>query len=864
MYIFDRQGNETVFWDVFVWADSPNYVPTDEDYENAIIAPRGRAFNPSPADEALYEDTWVTLSWKPGDSAVSHDVYFGENFDDVNDGTGDTYQGNQTGTFLVVGFPGFAYPEGLVPGTTYYWRVDEVNDLNPNSPWKGFVWSFTVPSRTAYDPDPADGAKFVEPDADLSWTAGFGGKVHTVYFGENFDDVNDAVAGLPQATTAYTPGPLELEKTYYWRVDEFDGLTTHKGHVWSFTTAKAGGGIKGEYFNNMNLSGLPALTRIDPQIDFYWNPGPDPPPGVNEDNFSVRWTGELEAAFSEPVTFITGSDDGVRLYLDGELIIDNWTDHDRTENRSDPIELVAGQTYSMVLEGYDNTGEAEWQLYWRSPSIPRQLIPQAALSPPVKASSPNPRNGAVDVRHTAILSWGAGDHAASHQVYFGDNEDAVKNATTGSPQYKGSRALGSESYDPGKLAWHTTYYWRVDGVNNVHPDSPWIGNVWSFTTADFLIVDDFESYNDLDPGDPDSNRIFLTWIDGYEQPTNGSQVGYLDPPFCEQSIVHGGSQSMPLFYDNSGPAYYSEATLPLSDTRDWTEEGVGVLTLWFRGNPAGFVEAPVGTYTMTASGVDIWGTADEFRYAWKQLSGNGSIVAQVLSVEDTDPWAKTGVMIRETLEPGSKFAAVYITPGNGCRFQLRAATGGDGTSDTSVVTTEQTGITAPYWVKLERTGNQFNAYYSSNPATDPWHLMVWSPRVVSMNTNVYIGLALTSHNPDATCVAEFSDVTTTGTVTPMMWTHEAIGAAMVSNDPEPMYVALNGSAVVYHDNPDAALIDTWTQWNIDLAEFSNQGVVLTNVDTLSIGFGDRNNPQLGGSGMVLIDDIRLYRLATEP
>lgn len=109
----------------------------------------------------------------PGDSAASHDVYLGENFDDVFDATHDSafYQGNQTSTFYMAGFPGFAYPDGLVPGLTYYWRIDEVNDANPNSPWKGNVWSFSIPPKTAYSPDPADGAEVLDPDdVKLSWT----------------------------------------------------------------------------------------------------------------------------------------------------------------------------------------------------------------------------------------------------------------------------------------------------------------------------------------------------------------------------------------------------------------------------------------------------------------------------------------------------------------------------------------------------------------------------------------------------------------------------------------------------------------------------------------------------------------------
>ncbi len=399
--------------------------------------PRVKAFGPRPKDGSLILDTWVNLSWSPGYFAVSHDMYMGDNFDDVKDGAEGTFQGNQADTFVVAGFPGFAYPAGLVPGTTYYWRIDEVNDTEPNSPWKGDIWSFSVAPRTAYDPDPADGAELVDPDAELSWTEGFGAKLHTVYFGDNFDDVSNAAGGLPQGVANYSPGPLKMAGTYYWRVDEFDVTDTHKGDVWSFTTQGA----------------------------------------------------------------------------------------------------VAG---------------------------------------------PNPSNGAVDVKQTQIITWSPNVFAASHEVYFGADKDAVKNADTGSPEYKGTRALGSQTYDPGKLEWDSTYYWRIDEVNNANPDSPWAGPLWSFTTANFLVVDDFESYNDLNPDDPESNRIFNAWIDGYGIPTNGSLVGYDAPPFAEQTIVQSGNQSMPLYYDNS--VGYSEATMTLTYPRDWTENGVNKLTIWFRGN----------------------------------------------------------------------------------------------------------------------------------------------------------------------------------------------------------------------------------------------------------------------------------------
>jgi len=411
------------------------------------------ALGPSPKDGALYADTWTSISWRPGDFAVSHDLYFGENFDDVNNGTGDTFRGNQDLEYFVVGFPGYPYPDGLVPGTTYYWRIDEVNEAEPNSPWKGSVWSFSIPPKTAYYPDPADGSESVDLNVQLNWTAGFGTKLHYIVFGEDFDEVSNAAMGIPNGTSNYNPGPLNLAKTYYWRVDEFDGVETHKGQVWSFTTQGA-------------------------------------------------------------------------------------------------------------------------------------------------ASGANPANGAVDVKPSAVLRWDAGSVAASHEVYFGTDADAVKNATTASPEYKGTKALDEESYDPGKLEFNTTYYWRIDEVNAASTDSPWAGVIWSFTTGDFFVIDDFEDY------DTGENQIWYAWHDGlgygavgtdpyFAGNGTGAAVGDENTPsYTEETIVHGGGKSMPVSYDNNkqGYAYYSEVKHKLTAQRDWTERGVGELSIWFRGNTDNGVE----------------------------------------------------------------------------------------------------------------------------------------------------------------------------------------------------------------------------------------------------------------------------------
>jgi hypothetical protein len=321
---------------------------------------------------------------------------------------------------------------------------------------------------------------------------------------------------------------------------------------------------------------------------------------------------------------------------------------------------------------------------------------------------------------------------------------------------------------------------------------------------------------------------------------------------------------MPVNYDNNKQGYsrYSEVELTLDAVSDWTAEDVAELSLWFRGHPAStgsFTEGPTGTYTMTASGTDIWNVngveADEFHFAYKMLNGAGSIIARVDSVENTNAWSKAGVMIRESLSPDSAHAFACVTPDNGVASQGRPSTGG------TSFNTNQTGISAPYWVKLERSiSGLFTVSHSENGTS--WQQVTGAtPQNIAMSANVYIGLALTSHDAAQTCQAVFSNVTTSGNVTGQ-WANQDIG--ITSNDAEPLYAAVSNStgtsAVVVHDNPAASTIDTWTEWVIPLQVFADQGIVLTDVDSIAIGLGTKGNITTpGGSGKMFFDDIRLYR-----
>jgi hypothetical protein len=199
-----------------------------------------KAANPEPPDGTVLEDTWAALSWRPGPQAVSFDIYVGDNYEDVRNGTEGTFRGNQNEPFFIVGFFGYPYSDGLEPGKTYYWRVDEIINQRGDNISVGDVWSFKITPSKAHDPEPADGAELVETNVILSWEPGFGAKLHTVFFGDSFAKANSAAGGSFQGTTTYNPGILELGKTYYWRVDEFDGRETYKGDVWSFTVGTEG------------------------------------------------------------------------------------------------------------------------------------------------------------------------------------------------------------------------------------------------------------------------------------------------------------------------------------------------------------------------------------------------------------------------------------------------------------------------------------------------------------------------------------------------------------------------------------------------------------------------------------------------
>jgi len=763
----------------------------------------------------------------------------------------------------------------------------------------------------ALSPIPINKAVSMDPNVELSWTAGIYATSHDVYFGTDFNDVNDATSSSAEfkvnkslEDTIYDPGTLEHGKTYYWRIDEIDeaGSNIWKGNIWSFKTAPR------EYVevplvsyedseNHYQLytgivitgDGDSSLALEDKLVGgSTWEDVVVPEATDGSNVLGLKWTNEQDLEVEHGCTFENSSPPfRYDLYGFDEMVFDiyyapgsplphslgifDWN-FKPAHSDSSNLPTTTGQWYTIVIDvshlnnrrvdtiydivfsihGEDFNPDPDNPDNWAAVAFMDNVRLRYAASR--YATHLSPTNGATDVYRNADMSWRAGNHAASHDVYFGTDYDDVNDAGTSDPEFKGNQPLDANSYDPpGVLELNTTYYWRVDEVNNAHPDKLWQGSAQSFTTGNFLVVDDFEDYNDV------GNRIYDTWVDYYVNNT-GMTVGHFDPPFTERGIVHTGYQSMYMRYDNDGTVnedtslektgtlFYSEAQRSWQAPQDWTREGVNSLTLWLRGLPVSVGSFTAGPpITMTAAGADIWDTADQFHFAYKRLSGVGSITAQVVSIDNTNTWAKAGVMIRQTLEPGSTHATMVVTPESGVSYQRRPLVNAN-SEDTT-----EAGITAPQWVRLIRAGNSFIGQYSANGATWTTLETVNMPMLM----DVYVGLCLTGHNVDATCTAEFSNVTISGTVTGD-WLSQDIG--IESNIAEPMYVVLadsaGNSAEIKHPDPAISATRSWTEWNIPLADFT--GVNMQAIDKITIGVGDRDNPQSGGPGDLYIDDIRLH------
>jgi hypothetical protein len=447
----------------------------------------------------------------------------------------------------------------------------------------------------ADNPVPADGQDDVVRDVVLSWKAGSFAASHDVYFGADRAAVAAASRANPmgvlvsqgQSAVAYeAAGLLEFGQTYYWRVDEVNATPTtiFTGPVWSFTvepfvypigniiaTSNAAPVDDATPASTVDGSGLDAdLHSTDTTAAWLATPAGDEPAYIQYEfdrlyKLWEMWVWNYNSEFEKMLGFglkdvtIEYSEDGAEWLPLGDFEFAQATATDTyAHNTTVDFAGVSARYVRLVIQsGYGFTG--------------RYGLSEARfLYLPVQARGPLPADAAADVAVDVTLDWRPGREAAAHRVSFSADEQA------GADGAALVATVTDHRYSPADLVLGQTYYWRIDEVNEAEETESWEGAGWSFPTQEYLGVDDFESNtDDIDAGE----TIFDTWLDGWVNNT-GSTVGHLNSPFAEQTIVHSGRQSMPLFYDNTTVAT-SEADYAL--TANWSQHGIRSLSLYFYG-----------------------------------------------------------------------------------------------------------------------------------------------------------------------------------------------------------------------------------------------------------------------------------------
>jgi hypothetical protein len=425
----------------------------------------------------------------------------------------------------------------------------------------------------------------------LEWRPGEFAVKHDVYLGIVFDDVSEAVRGSDllvsqdQTAPSYHAGRLDFGQTYYWRVDEVNSApdnTIFKGDVWSFTVEPLAIAVENV---TASASGASADMGAQKTIDGSGLNDMDQHSNESADMWLTETTGswiqyEFDRAYKLHEMRVWNSNQVIESFIGfgvKEAAIETSVDGQIWTPLSD-VSVFAqgtGQDTYQANTTVDLSGIVA-KFVKIIPQNSYGTTDQSGLSEvrftyiPVEAREAQPAHEAADVAVSdATLSWRAGREAVTHEVYLSTDPDALELiGTTTEPSYAATLDLAS------------TYYWQIVEVNNAEAISAWAGDVWTFSTEEYLVIDNFDSYNDdIEAGE----TIFLTWVDGYEIEGNGSQVGYTLAPFAEETIIHGGSQSMPLIYDNTNGAAVSEVTRTYALPQDWSSNGVETLTLFFRG-----------------------------------------------------------------------------------------------------------------------------------------------------------------------------------------------------------------------------------------------------------------------------------------
>ncbi|MGE5297211.1 MAG: LamG-like jellyroll fold domain-containing protein, partial [Solirubrobacterales bacterium] len=549
---------------------------------------------------------------------------------------------------------------------------------------------------------------------------------------------------------------------------------------------------------------------------------------------------------------LTATLDGaaLRAYVNGVLITINSTAQGPASYESRTLTFGRHCAAAQFFAGEVD----DVRIYNRA--LKRAEIEAVMQRHPLLAWNPSPANDAVvPLEDVNDLSWSAAETAVSHDVYLGTDANIVEAADVNSAVYWG-RVAETRFPLAGVVESVGRYFWRIDEVEadgvTLHK-----GIVWAFGVGSSAVIDDFEGYMENEGG-----RIQDAWIDGTANNTGATVALQIDSIGSERR-GYTINQRMALAYDNSQLPFCSEVEREFAPVQDWTTSLANTLSVLVKGDVVTFHEHPPGVFTMTASGEDIWSNHDEFRYACRQLNGDGSISVRIDRIDCTHEWAKCGVMIRESLDPGSAHAAMYITPNGRRAFQTRPT---NGTGVCLTAHCSPGAVAPPIWVKLQRRGDQFTASYSYDGQTwivqpdneEVTSYQTTNPTTIYMPTAVYVGLALGNHDERHVGTAVFSDVKTSGYVK-AQWQVADIGFDHPGNSTDDLYLTVEdadgATATVVNPDPTAVNATEWTQWKIPRDDFSR--VDLGRVEKVRIGVGGTEAAIAPGSGTIYLDDLML-------
>jgi hypothetical protein len=459
-----------------------------------------------------------------------------------------------------------------------------------------------------------------------------------------------------------------------------------------------------------------------------------------------------------------------------------------TDNRYLTVKIDGGDVATFICNntgGWDiyanvtvtgvplTAGSHELRIQWSLNGIDLNYL-DVALQSDTTAPTPNPltwatvpyATGSTTISMTATTASdpsgveylfdctaGAGGHDSGWQ----DSTTYQDTGLTPSTQYTYWVQARDKSANQNAGGWSTSQSATTDAAPDTTPPTP---NPSTWATVPYATGSTSISMTATTASDPSGVQYFFGCTAG----AGGHDSGWQSSATYQDTGLTPSTQYSYRVQTRDQSANQNTGSWSTTQSATTQAGGGGLPSPWASGDigavgAAGSAAYASGTFTVDGSGADIHGNLDEFHYVYQSLSGDGQIVAYIASLEVTNAWAKCGVMIRESLNANSANAMMAITGSNGARFQYRLTTDGSTSNSTTA------GYTAPYWVKVVRSGNTFSGFRSANGVD--W-VQQGSNQTINMATNVYIGLAVCSHSDGVLCTTEFSNVTVSGSVVTLL------------------------------------------------------------------------------------------------